>query len=192
MLEQIVALKNPQVRIEPEILQFMGKNFNLWHLAIPMLEDHISLFPQNERYFFALQELYSQLMEEDLTSGLSRLTTKSPEMRSLYTFAQHNMWEQINSQFSLYINFYAEQEGLFSYLEEQQRFAGKYSRQLYRNALINLANSQDPNFRPPNNQNPENATYSELFENNDIKEKLKQPLFPRAGSNRNISEIDLR
>jgi hypothetical protein len=45
MLEQIVALKNPQVRIEPEILQYMAKNFNLWHLAIPMLEDHIQLFP---------------------------------------------------------------------------------------------------------------------------------------------------
>jgi hypothetical protein len=82
-----VALKNPQVRIEPEVLQYMAKHFNLWHLAIPMLEDHVQMFPQNERYVFALQELYSGLMEEDLSMGLSRLTTKSPEMRSLYTYA---------------------------------------------------------------------------------------------------------
>jgi hypothetical protein len=67
----------------------MAKHFNLWHLAIPMLEDHVYLFPQNERYVFALQELYNGLLEEDLSTGLSRITTKSPEMRSLYTFAQH-------------------------------------------------------------------------------------------------------
>jgi hypothetical protein len=81
-----VSLKQPQVRVEPEILQFMAKNFNLWHVAIPMLEDHVQLFPQNERYVFALQELYSNLMEEDYSAGLSRITTKSKEMRSLFSF----------------------------------------------------------------------------------------------------------
>jgi len=45
MFEQVVSLKQPQVRVEPEILQFMAKNFNLWHVAIPMLEDHVQLFP---------------------------------------------------------------------------------------------------------------------------------------------------
>jgi hypothetical protein len=64
----------------------MAKNFNLWHVAIPMLEDHVQLFPQNERYVFALQELYSNLMEEDYSAGLSRITTKSKEMRSLFSF----------------------------------------------------------------------------------------------------------
>ena len=63
-----------------------------------------------------------------MSMGLSRLTTKSKEMRSLYSFAQHQMWEQVNTQFSSYINFYAEQEGLFSYLEAQQQKYGKYSR----------------------------------------------------------------
>ena len=86
MLEQIVTLKMPQVRVEPEVLQFLGKSFNLWHIAIPMLEDHVQLFPGNERYVLALQELYNNLLEEDLSMGLSRLITKSPEMRSLYTF----------------------------------------------------------------------------------------------------------
>ena len=77
----------PQVRIEPEILQYLGKNYNLWHVSIPMLEDHVQLFPQNDRYILALQELYSGLMESDMQMGLNRLVTKSPEMRSLYTFA---------------------------------------------------------------------------------------------------------
>jgi hypothetical protein len=54
MFEQVISLKHPQVRVEPEVLQYMAKNFNLWHIAIPMLEDHVQLFPQNERYVFAL------------------------------------------------------------------------------------------------------------------------------------------
>ena len=56
-------------------------------------------------------------MEEDLSSGLSRIYTQSNEMRSLISLGQHHMWEQLNSQFGNYINYYAEQEGLFSYLE---------------------------------------------------------------------------
>lgn len=56
-------------------------------------------------------------MEEDLSSGLSRICTQSNEMRSLISLGQHHMWEQLNSQFGNYINYYAEQEGLFSYLE---------------------------------------------------------------------------
>ena len=39
LLEQIATLKEPQVRLEPEILQYMGKHFNLWHVSIPLLED---------------------------------------------------------------------------------------------------------------------------------------------------------
>ena len=63
LLEQVASLREPQVRIEPEILQYMGKHFNLWHVSIPLLEDHVQLYDQNERYVHALQELYSGLME---------------------------------------------------------------------------------------------------------------------------------
>ena len=78
-------MKEPQVRIEPEILQYLGKHFNLWHVSIPQLEDHVQLYNNNERYIHALQELYSGLMEEDYSFGLSRMVTKSDEMRSMYT-----------------------------------------------------------------------------------------------------------
>ncbi len=36
-------------------------------------------------------------MEEDYSAGLSRITTKSKEMRSLYSFGQHHMWEELNT-----------------------------------------------------------------------------------------------
>jgi hypothetical protein len=92
-LEQVVLLKEPAVRIEPEVLQYLGKHFNLWHVSIPQLEDHTLLYSKNERYIHALQELYGGLMEEDYSIGLSRLMTTSPEMRTMYTMAQHHNWE---------------------------------------------------------------------------------------------------
>ena len=54
LLEQVASLKEPQVRLEPEILQYMAKHFNLWHVSIPMLEDHVQLYDNNERYVHAL------------------------------------------------------------------------------------------------------------------------------------------
>lgn len=61
-------------------------------------------------------------------------------MRSMYTFSQHHQWEQINSLFGQYINFYAEQEGLLKYLEHAQEMPGKYSRQLAKTYLIDMIN----------------------------------------------------
>ena len=140
----MASLKEPQVRIEPEVLQYMGKHFNLWHVSIPLLEDHVLLYNQNERYVHALQELYNGLMEEDYSVGLSRIVTRSPEMRTMYTYSQHHQWEQINSLFGQYINFYAEQEGLLKYLEHAQEMPGKYSRQLAKTYLIDMINEENP------------------------------------------------
>jgi hypothetical protein len=104
----VVALTSPQVRIEPEVLQYLGKHFNLWHVAIPALEDNVATWPANERVFHSLWELYDGLMEEDLQSGLSRVCTKSAEMRSMISMGQHHQWEELNVQFGNYINYYAE------------------------------------------------------------------------------------
>jgi len=61
-----------------------------------MLENHIELFPRNERYVHALNELYSKLLEEDYQAGLRRFVTESPEMRTMITYSQHHMWEDLN------------------------------------------------------------------------------------------------
>ena len=71
-LESIATL-SPQIKIEPEILQYLGKNLNLWHVTIPILENHIILYPTNERYVFSLSELYHKLAEDDYSAGLRRL-----------------------------------------------------------------------------------------------------------------------
>ena len=74
----------------------MGKHLNLWHVAIPILENHLVLFPQNERYLFALNELYNKLIEEDYIAGLRRCVTDCAETKTIISYGQHNMWEEIN------------------------------------------------------------------------------------------------
>lgn len=111
VLLEAIAGTMPQVRLEPEMLQMMGKTYNLWHVAIPIIENHIVLYPDNERYGFALNELYEKLAEGDYIAGLRRMMTSSPETRSIVAYAQHDMWEEINAQFSHFLIYYAEQEG---------------------------------------------------------------------------------
>lgn len=72
---EALASTSPQVRLEPEMLQLMGKTFNLWHVALPIIENHITLFPENERYYFAMNELYEKLAEGDYIAGLRRMIT---------------------------------------------------------------------------------------------------------------------
>jgi hypothetical protein len=84
MLESVAAL-SPQVRLAPELLQFMAKELNLWHVAIPTLENHIVLCPKNERYVMALGDVYTRLHEEDYLAGLRRSITESEETRTIIT-----------------------------------------------------------------------------------------------------------
>lgn len=136
-LESVAAI-SPQIRIEPEVLQLIGKQLNLWHVAIPIIENHIVLYPQNERYIFALNELYQKLVEEDYIAGLRRTITECPETRTMISYGQHHMWEEINQQFSYYIDYYAEQEGLYAQMDREQNIIGKYSCQISRDFIHKL------------------------------------------------------
>ena len=127
MLESVAAI-SPQIRLAPELLQYMASQLNLWHVAIPILENQIVLCPRNERYVTALSEVYSRLHEEDYLAGLRRTITESEETRTIVTYSQHGKWEQINQLFESYIIYYAEQEGIYAHLDKQQEWPGKYSR----------------------------------------------------------------
>lgn len=48
----------------------------------------------------------------------------------MVTYAQHDMWEEINQQFSQFIIYYAEQEGQYRFMDDEQNKPGKYMRQL--------------------------------------------------------------
>jgi len=53
-----IAVSQPQPKIPPELIKFLGKTFNAWHIAIPLLESHVVMFPNDLRCFDALVELY--------------------------------------------------------------------------------------------------------------------------------------
>lgn len=52
-----------------------------------------------------------------------------------------------------------------------------------------MMNGVDPTLGYPASHN---GTFIEMFETDEVAEKLNQKKFPKAGSNRSISEIDLR
>lgn len=41
-----IAVCQPQPKISPEIIKFLGKTYNAWQIAIPLLESHCVMFPQ--------------------------------------------------------------------------------------------------------------------------------------------------
>lgn len=54
-------MSQPQPKIPPELIKFLGKSFAAWHIAIPLLESHVIIFPDESRCFDALAELYKQV-----------------------------------------------------------------------------------------------------------------------------------
>lgn len=41
-----ISLSQPQPKVPSELIKFVGKKFNAWHISIPLLESHSGLFPQ--------------------------------------------------------------------------------------------------------------------------------------------------
>ena len=40
-----ISLSQPQPKLPSESIKFLGKTYNAWHIAIPLLESHVVLFP---------------------------------------------------------------------------------------------------------------------------------------------------
>jgi hypothetical protein len=64
-----ISLSQPQPKIPPELIKFLGKSFNAWHIAIPLLESHVIIFPDETRCFDALAELYKLVRLYHLCAG---------------------------------------------------------------------------------------------------------------------------
>lgn len=174
------------------MLQYLGKQLNLWHVSIPILENHLVVYPQNERYIFALNELYNKLIDEDYIAGLRRQVASCPETRTIVSYGQHHMWEEINQMFSHYIDYYAEQEGLYAQMDREQNLTGKYSSQLpyqYIHSLFKGHLQAQHNDSSLQSNQMMNDNY---FEQEEYKEQIKSQNFPKNGPNRNVREIDLR
>ncbi|KIY95658.1 transformation/transcription domain-associated protein [Monoraphidium neglectum] len=91
MLEAI-SLSQPQPKVPPELLRFLGKTFCVWQHAVPLLESHTVIFPDETRCFDSLAEMYRLLHEEDAFYGAWRKRCEEPKTRAALSLAQHGQW----------------------------------------------------------------------------------------------------
>lgn len=94
-----LSLSQPQPKIPSELIKFLGKTYNAWHIAISLLESHVILFPQETRCFDALAELYRSINEEDVRFGLWKRRPITLETRSGLSLVQHGFWQRAQDVF---------------------------------------------------------------------------------------------
>ncbi|KAH7432383.1 hypothetical protein KP509_07G020000 [Ceratopteris richardii] len=94
-----LSLSQPQPKIPSELIKFLGKKFNAWHIAISLLESHVILFPQETRCFDALAELYRSINEDDVRFGLWKRRPITLETRSGLSLVQHGFWQRAQDVF---------------------------------------------------------------------------------------------
>lgn len=96
-----ISLSQPQPKIPSELIKFLGKTYCAWHIAIPLLESHVMLFPNEPRCFDALAELYRILNEEDALFGLWRQRCGDHITRSGLALQQHGFAQEAQDAFFL-------------------------------------------------------------------------------------------
>ena len=84
-----ISLSHPQPKMPSELVKFLGRTFCAWHVAIPLLESHVLLFPTEPRCFDALADLYRALGEDDSLFGLWRQRAGADATRAGLALAQH-------------------------------------------------------------------------------------------------------
>ena len=89
-----ISLSQPQPKIPSEVIRYLGKTYNAWHIAIPLLESHVMLFPQDNRCFDALTHIYRLLNENDMHAGLWRRRCSVLETRVALSLSQHGLWSE--------------------------------------------------------------------------------------------------
>lgn len=94
-----ISLSQPQPKIPSELIKFLGKTYNAWHIAIALLENHVVRYPQEARCFDALAELYRLLGEQDVLVGLWRQRCNSEVTRAGLALTQHGHWQEAQDVF---------------------------------------------------------------------------------------------
>jgi hypothetical protein len=84
-----ISVCHPQPKVQPELVRYLGSTFNAWHIALPVLESHVMLFPQEHRCFDALAAMYSALHDGDTFAGLWRQRCAADATRTGLALRQH-------------------------------------------------------------------------------------------------------
>ncbi|KAL7102214.1 hypothetical protein ACP275_08G105000 [Erythranthe tilingii] len=94
-----LQLSHPQPRMPSELIKFIGKTYNAWHIALGLLESHVMLFLHDTKCSESLAELYRLLNEEDMRCGLWMKRSITAETRSGLSLVQHGYWQRAQSLF---------------------------------------------------------------------------------------------
>lgn len=94
-----LQLSHPQPRMPSELIKYIGKTYNAWHIALALLESHVMLFLNDTKCSESLAELYRLLNEEDMRCGLWKKRSVSAETRSGLSLVQHGYWQRAQNLF---------------------------------------------------------------------------------------------
>ncbi|KAI3451444.1 hypothetical protein Pfo_008109 [Paulownia fortunei] len=94
-----LQLSHPQPRMPSELIKYIGKTYNAWHIALGLLESHVMLFLNDTKCSESLAELYRLLNEEDMRCGLWMKRSITAETRSGLSLVQHGYWQRAQSLF---------------------------------------------------------------------------------------------
>ncbi|KAG0495759.1 hypothetical protein HPP92_000450 [Vanilla planifolia] len=94
-----IHLCHPQPRMPSELIKFIGKTYNAWHISLALLESHVMLFMNEPKCSESLAELYRLLNEEDMRCGLWKRRSITAETRSGLSLVQHGYWQHAQNLF---------------------------------------------------------------------------------------------
>lgn len=92
-------LSHPQPRMPSELIKYIGKTYNAWHISLALLESHVMLFMNETKCCESLAELYRLLNEEDMRCGLWKRKSITAETRAGLSLVQHGYWQQAQNLF---------------------------------------------------------------------------------------------
>jgi transformation/transcription domain-associated protein len=94
-----LQLSRPQPRMPSELIKYIGKTYNAWHIALALLESRVMFFMNDTKCSESLAELYRLLNEEDMRCGLWKKRSITAETRAGLSLVQHGYWQQAQSLF---------------------------------------------------------------------------------------------
>ncbi|KAK8653078.1 hypothetical protein V6N13_127093 [Hibiscus sabdariffa] len=94
-----LQLSHPQPRMPSELIKYIGKTYNAWHIALALLESHVMLFMNDTKCSESLAELYRLLNEEDMRCGLWKKRSVTAETKAGLSLVQHGYWQRAQSLF---------------------------------------------------------------------------------------------
>ncbi|KAK4791103.1 hypothetical protein SAY86_031516 [Trapa natans] len=93
-----LQLSHPQPRLPSELIKYIGKTYNAWHIALILLESHVT-FMGDTKCSEYLAELYQLLNEEDMRSGLWKKRSVTAETKAGLSLVQHGFWNRAQNLF---------------------------------------------------------------------------------------------